>query len=84
MAATDADAIGDEPIWHEGKAVGWVTSGAYGHRVGASLALGLRTRGLGRRRSGFEIEIIGERRAALRLAEPAYDPQRRADANLAG
>jgi hypothetical protein len=27
--------IGDEPIWHDGKAVGWVTSGAYGFRVGA-------------------------------------------------
>ncbi len=24
---------------------------------------------------GFEIEIIGERRPAKRLAEPAYDPQ---------
>ena len=40
VAATDADAIGDEPIWHDGKPVGWVTSGAFGHRVGASLALG--------------------------------------------
>jgi hypothetical protein len=24
--------------------------------------------------AGFEIEIIGERRAAVRLAAPAYDP----------
>ncbi len=38
--AADADAIGDEPIWHDGRVVGWVTSGAYGHRVGRSLALG--------------------------------------------
>jgi glycine cleavage system aminomethyltransferase T len=25
--------------------------------------------------SGFEIEIIGERRAAVRLSGPAYDPK---------
>ena len=31
---------GDEPIWHDGRVVGWVTSGAYGHSVGRSLALG--------------------------------------------
>ena len=37
---TDADAIGDEPIWHGGKVVGWVTSGGYGHSVGKSIALG--------------------------------------------
>src|SRR6202012_4108535 len=26
VQALDADAIGDEPIWHDGAAVGWVTS----------------------------------------------------------
>ncbi len=38
--AADADAIGDEPVWHDGKVVGWVTSGGYGHCVGKSIALG--------------------------------------------
>ncbi|TLY76207.1 MAG: hypothetical protein E6K43_03270, partial [Gammaproteobacteria bacterium] len=38
--ASDADASGDEPVWHDGKVVGWVTSGAYGHSVRQSLALG--------------------------------------------
>jgi dimethylglycine dehydrogenase len=74
VSAGDADAIGDEPIWHDGKPVGWVTSGAYGHRVGASLALGYVPQALAQADAGFEIEIIGERRAAVRLAEPAYDP----------
>jgi dimethylglycine dehydrogenase len=74
VAATDADAIGDEPIWHDGKAVGWVTSGAFGHRVGASLALGYVPAALTRSEASFEIEIIGERRPAVRLAEPAFDP----------
>ena len=72
--ATDADAIGDEPIWHDGKAVGWVTSGAFGHRVGASLALGYVPAALAEADEGFEIEIIGERRRAVRLRDPAFDP----------
>ena len=35
-----ADVIGDEPIWHDGAVVGWVTSGGYGHHVKESIALG--------------------------------------------
>ena len=38
--ATDADVLGDEPIWHVGKVIGWVTSGGYGHYVERSLAQG--------------------------------------------
>ncbi|HTV95694.1 MAG TPA: FAD-dependent oxidoreductase [Steroidobacteraceae bacterium] len=74
VEARDADAIGDEPIWHEGRPVGWVTSGAYGHRVGASLALGYVPAQLAGAAAGFEIEIIGERRPAVRLNEPPFDP----------
>ena len=72
--AGDADAIGDEPIWHEGKPVGWVTSGGYGHFVGTSLALGYVPREAAAATDGFEIEIIGERRPATRLAAPLFDP----------
>ena len=32
--------IGDEPIWHDGDVVGWVTSGGYAHHSQASVALG--------------------------------------------
>jgi len=71
--ATDADAIGDEPIWHDGKTVGWVTSGAFGHRVNHSLALGYVPAALARADAGFEIEIIGERHKAHRLTGAAFD-----------
>jgi dimethylglycine dehydrogenase len=74
VAATDADAIGDEPIWHDGQPLGWVTSGGFGHRTGVSLALGYVPAALAQADAGFEIEIIGERRAAARLAEPVFDP----------
>ena len=73
VEAAAADAIGDEPIWHDGRVVGWVTSGAFGHRVGRSLALGYVPKALAAS-EGFEIEIIGERRPAERLAACAYDP----------
>jgi dimethylglycine dehydrogenase len=72
--AGDADAIGDEPIWHDGRVVGWVTSGAYGHRVQRSLALGYVPRALAEVSEGFEIEIIGERHRARRESAAAFDP----------
>ncbi|MDE2018481.1 MAG: GcvT family protein, partial [Hyphomicrobiales bacterium] len=38
VEASDADAIGDEPLFRDGKVAGWVTSGGYGHTIGRSLA----------------------------------------------
>lgn len=73
VEAADADAIGDEPIWHGDKVVGWVTSGGYGHRVGHSIALGYVDRAVADA-TDFGVELIGERRAATRVAAPAYDP----------
>jgi dimethylglycine dehydrogenase len=74
-----ADVIGDEPIWHDGSVVGWVTSGGYGHSVGKSIALGYVPAELaapeGPGGSGFEIEIIGRRRPAWLQPEPLFDPQ---------
>jgi dimethylglycine dehydrogenase len=75
--AGQADAMGDEPIWHDGRVVGWVTSGAYGHSVGRSLALGYIPKELAAENSGFEIEIIGERRGAQRAAAAVVDPEGR-------
>ncbi len=75
VEAGDADAIGDEPVWHDGKVVGWVTSGGYGHGVGRSLALAYVPKDLAMASSGFEIELIGERRPAKRIDGAAYDPR---------
>ena len=72
--AADADAIGDEPVWHDGKVVGWITSGGYGHCVGKSIALGYVPSALANASEPFEVEILGERRRA-RLGEQAlHDP----------
>ena len=72
--AADADASGDEPIWHDGEIAGAVTSGGFGHSVGRSIALGYVRRELAQAESGFEVEIVGVRRRAQRLAAPAFDP----------
>jgi dimethylglycine dehydrogenase len=68
------DAIGDEPVFHEGTAVGWITSGGYGHRVEKSLALAYVPATLMQARSGIEVDILGVRRAARILPKPIYDP----------
>jgi dimethylglycine dehydrogenase len=75
--AADADVLGDEPIWHDGKVVGWVTSGGYAHYVDKSLAQGYVPRALAAdgANGAFEIEIIGDRRKATIVPEPLFDPQ---------
>ncbi len=72
-----ADAIGDEPIWHDGSVVGWVTSGGYAHHSGASVALGYVPAQLARQDTNghFEIELIGRRRPARLQAAPLFDPE---------
>ncbi|MFN6118840.1 MAG: FAD-dependent oxidoreductase [Actinomycetes bacterium] len=70
-----ADVIGDEPVWHDGEVVGWITSGGYAHYSGVSLALGYVPTELATAESGFEIEIIGRRRPATLRHEPVLDPQ---------
>jgi dimethylglycine dehydrogenase len=74
VEAGDADASGDEPIWHDDRVIGWVTSGGYGHGVQRSLALGYVPKEYAELAGGFEIEILGERRKATRQAAAVFDP----------
>ncbi len=74
VEARDADASGDEPIWHDGRVIGWVSSGGYGHSVQRSLALGYVPKEYAGVTSGFEIEILGERCKATRQAAALFDP----------
>jgi len=70
-----ADVIGDEPVWHNGNVVGWITSGGYAHYSGVSLAMGyIPTELAAEGTTGFEIEIIGKLRPATLQLEPVLDP----------
>jgi dimethylglycine dehydrogenase len=75
--AADCDVLGDEPIWHKGKVVGWVTSGGYAHYVDKSMAQGYVPKELATDTSqgAFEIEIIGENRKATIIIDPPFDPE---------
>jgi dimethylglycine dehydrogenase len=73
--AADADASGFEPVKCDGRLVGFVTSGGYGHHVGQSLALAYLDKALVGTGARLTVDAIGESRSALMLSEPAYDPK---------
>ena len=58
------------------RVVGWVTSGGYAHWVERSMAQGYLPAALADRGEAglFEVEIMGERRAATIALEPPFDP----------
>jgi len=74
-AGPDAcDVIGDEPLWHDGEVVGWVTSGGYAHHSEASVAMGYVPAELADSPGCFEIEIVGTRRPAKPVDGCLWDP----------
>jgi dimethylglycine dehydrogenase len=74
VGADDADALGGEPVYLDGKCVGVTTSGAYGHYVGKSLAFAYVGPNQALPGTRLEVDLLGERCAATVLAAPVYDP----------
>jgi dimethylglycine dehydrogenase len=74
IAATDADVRGGEPALDGESGIGVATSGAYGHRVGKSLAFVSVDPKFASPGSRFDLLIQGERRKATVLGAPAFDP----------
>lgn len=76
VEAGDADAPYMSTIWHDGKVVGETTSGAWGYRVNASIALGMVRADLAVPGTELEVEIYGERcRAVVQEDQPLWDPE---------
>jgi dimethylglycine dehydrogenase len=73
--AEDADCLGAETVYQGGKPVGVTTSGGYGYATGKSLAFAYVDPALTAPGTRFEIEILGERRAAHIEQAPVYDPE---------
>ena len=69
----------NEAIVRDGKIVGTVTSGNYGHHLGGAIGLGyVPCQGESEAdvlASSYEIEIAGERFAAEASLKPMYDPK---------
>ena len=76
--ATDADASGYEPVWNDGKRVGFVTSGGYGHTVGKSLAMAMLERDLAEIGTELTVHVVGAARQARVIAPSPHDPAGRA------
>ncbi|WP_210877749.1 GcvT family protein [Roseovarius autotrophicus] len=76
VEAGAADAPYMSTLWHEGEIVGETTSGAWGYRVGASVALGMLRADLAVSGTEIEVEIYGERcRAVVQPDGPLWDPE---------
>ena len=69
------DAAGDEPIYCDGEPVGWVTSGGFAHHSNVSVAMGYVPAELAHEGVRFDIEIVGERRAARLVDGCLWDPE---------
>ncbi|MEM9011146.1 MAG: FAD-dependent oxidoreductase [Pseudomonadota bacterium] len=69
----------NEPIVRDGEIVSWLTSGNYGHHLGAAVGLGyvpcLGETPAEMLASRYEIEVAGSRVAARASLKPLYDPK---------
>jgi glycine cleavage system aminomethyltransferase T len=69
----------NEPIWRGDKIVGYISSGMYGHTLGAAVGLGYVTRADGESDESiangpYQIEVAGRRIDAKASFRPMYDP----------
>ncbi len=67
------DVSNDEAILKDGKAVGYVSSGGYAHRVGKSVAMGYVRADLAKGGTRLQVELLGEMFDAEVQGAPLYD-----------
>ena len=63
----------NEPVLCDGEVIGHLTSGGYGHHLGAAIGLGYIP--AGRLNGRFEIEVEGRLIGATASLKPLYDPE---------
>ena len=74
VEADDADVHGYEPIWLDGRVVGFCTSGGYSHHLDLSIAQGFVPRDKASDGLRVEIEILGQMRPARLVSQALFDP----------
>jgi dimethylglycine dehydrogenase len=72
---SDADALGNNPIYAGGALVGRATGGNYGFRVGKSLALAMVRPEHSQIGADLEMDILGTRHRVTVIPESPYDPE---------
>ncbi|WP_147125319.1 GcvT family protein [Shimia ponticola] len=73
-----ADCAGYEPVWSNGKRIGFTTSGAYGHTVGHSVAMAMVDPAYAEPGTELSVHVVGIERQAKVLAPSPYDPEGKA------
>ena len=72
---TDADPLGNNPIFHGGEMVGRATSGNYGARTGKSYVLAMVPPALAAEGTVLEMDVLGTRHKVTVTPESPYDPE---------
>ena len=72
---TDADVLGNNPIYENGSVVGRATGGDYGFRLGKSIALGMVKPTLANVGQKLKIDILGKMHEATILEDSPYDSE---------
>ncbi len=72
---TDADVLGNNPIYQNSKVVGRATGGDFGFRLNKSIALGMVKPELATTGQKLKIDILGKMHDAVILDESPYDPE---------
>ncbi|MFG1943580.1 FAD-dependent oxidoreductase [Nonomuraea sp. NPDC048826] len=67
--------MGKEPVRHDGRAVGYVTSAAYGHTIRRPIAYAWLPAELAEPGTSVEVAYFGRRVPAEVAAEPLFDPK---------
>jgi 4-methylaminobutanoate oxidase (formaldehyde-forming) len=83
LVLTDPEPVlwGGERFFRDGACVGYTTSGAYGHTLGAAVALGYLDLGeavtpAAVAAGAYEVDVAGERVPARASLRPLFDPDR--------
>ena len=71
----DADVLGNNPIYDNGKVVGRATGGDYGFRIGKSIAMGMIKPEFANTGQKLKVDILGKMHEATILEDSPYDPE---------
>jgi dimethylglycine dehydrogenase len=71
----DADVLGNNPIYDNGKVIGRATGGDFGFRLGKSIALGMVKPEIATPGQKLKIDILGKMYDCTILEESPYDPE---------
>lgn len=70
----DADPLGSESLWQDGRCVGAITSGGFGYSIGAWLGWAYVKPEVSHPGTELEVTVMGQARRATVLEGPAFDP----------